>query len=494
MITFRSKYLQYGAKVFASCFLVGSLVLFSTYATRLSVLEVSGSFGIDAVCVELESLQAQEGSLLAGSSVPLWYLIRETGADCYLRCKSEYWATGESNAASEVMAGLVSGVWPDAFDYGICPECDGEESSSCSVCCFDPGSWVLAGDGYAYYKPAVSRGQAVPVVVPVQDSSDGQAWGITHKLTVEAVQARHFQPDYSAVSPWGDVRVQDYHGQVVSISQGAGDGLYALTYGGDVEGLAISGDDFFAHVPTMLPGDSCTGTVSVSNEGDQPVHINLSMLGVRDELPSELLDGARLSVGLSDRDDPALLFDGSLKQLVSGESVSLGTISPGQTDDLLFSFSLPSSLDNQVAGAVGEVRFQFEASVDSPDQGADDDGSGDDGAQGGVQDGSAQGDGAQDGGGGTGVDDAAEGGVGSLAGDDGELAEGNSSATTEGASNSVAKGSAASAVKGALAKTGDFLAPVAPGLAFVFAASAVIALLCAFVRLHADDSAGDSRL
>ena len=62
----------------------------------------------------------------------------------------------------------------------------------------DGGLWMVAQDGYAYYKPVLRRGSSVVLEEAVHDAFEGRAESFSHIFTVEAVQARHMDPDYGA--------------------------------------------------------------------------------------------------------------------------------------------------------------------------------------------------------------------------------------------------------------------------------------------------------
>lgn len=424
------------AKVFLACFLLGNLVVFSSYAARLSAVELEQSFGVDAVKVEVDCLRPENKLLLPGSSVPLHFFIRETGADCYIRCKAEYRMEDPSGAE-----GLVVPV-----DYAGM---------------LDGGLWTVAQDGYAYYKPVLRRGSSVVLEEAVHDAFEGAAESFSHVFTVEAVQARHMSPDYGAASPWGDIRIQEYQGQTVVFQQGTGEAPYSLSYSQD-EGFSVSDGGLFGRFATMVPGDERSGTVVVRNTGSKPARMFFWVTLPKNATSEVLIEKVYLRVFADEADGERVLYEGSLAGVTSVQKLSLGELAAGQSQELGFRLSLPASLDNGVAAASGSLGFRFQAqsAEDSgwPDGDAAD---GADDASGG-QDGSAGGGFAQsDGGSGSSVEAA-----------DGTDATG--TATTEGA------GQGSSAAKRGLAKTRDFLAPVVPALLAVAGVSALAALVSWF--------------
>lgn len=419
------------AKVFLACLLLGNLVVFSSYAARLSAVELEQSFGVDAVKVEVDASRPESDLLLPGQEVPLRFTIRENGTDCYIRCKAEY-RTGEPSP---------SGGRTVAVDYtGM----------------LDGSLWVQAADGYAYYKPVLRQGSFVVLEEAVRDVFDGAAESFSHVFTVEAVQARHMSPDYGAASPWGDIRIQEYQGQTVVFQQGTGEAPYSLSYSQD-EGFSVSDGGLFGRFATMVPGDERSGTVVVRNTGSKPARMFFWVTLPKDAASEVLTEKAHLRVFADEADGERTLYEGSLAGASSAQKLSLGKLGAGQAQDLGFRLSLPASLDNEVAAASGSLAFRFQA------QTAEDDGSPDGDAANEEDDVSG------------GRDDSDTAGIaqGDGNGPDAEADEGASDAT--GTATTEGAGKAASLAKRGLAKTWDFLSPVVPALAAVAAVSAFAA-------------------
>ncbi|MGN0261940.1 MAG: hypothetical protein ACI4B9_03725 [Eggerthellaceae bacterium] len=420
-----------------SCFLLGNLVVFSSYAARLSSVELEQSFGVDAVKVEVDCLRPENKLLLPGSSVPLHFFIRETGADCYIRCKAEYRMEDPSGAEGRVVSVDYAGM-------------------------LDDGLWAVAQDGYAYYKPVLHRGSSVVLEEAVRDAFEGDAESFSHIFTVEAVQARHMDPDYGAASPWGDIRIQEYKGQAVVFRQGNGDTPYSLSYSQD-GGFTVSDGGLFGEFATMVPGDERSGKVEVRNTGSKPAQMLFWVSAPEGQATETLRDSARLKVSVSSEQGAKTLFEGNLQQACASEKLRLGELGAGESRDMEFTLFLPASLGNEAAAQSGTMAFRFQAQPveagepsGGDDSGGSPDGPGDQGASGG--NGQLEGDGADD--------------SGSQVSADGSDASG--AATTEGVRQ------LASTAKRSLAKTRDFLAPVVPALIAVAGVSTLAAFLSWF--------------
>lgn len=418
-------------KVFIACLLLGNLVVFSSYAARLSSVKLEHSFGVDAVKVEVDAVRPEKDLLLPGQKVPLRFTIRENGADCYIRCKSEYRTGASSSREGQTVAVDYAGMLDDAL-------------------------WAVAADGYAYYKPVLHRGSSVELEEAVRDVFEGGVGSFSHVFTVEAVQARHMSPDYQAASPWGDIRIREYQGQTVVFQQGSGELPHSLSYSQD-EGFSVSDGGLFGQFATMVPGDERSGVVVVRNTGSKPAQMLFWVTLPQDASSEVLKEEARLRVFTDEGGREHTLYEGSLAGASSAQKLSLGKLGAGQAQDLGFRLFLPASLDNEVAAASGSLAFRFQA------QTAEDDGS---------PDGDAANEEADVSGG---RDDSDAAGIAQGDGDgpDAEADEGASDAT--GTATTEGAGKAASWAKRGLAKTWDFLSPVVPALAAVAAVSAFAA-------------------
>ncbi|MDO4501815.1 MAG: hypothetical protein Q4D06_01405 [Coriobacteriia bacterium] len=142
-------------------------------------LTVTNHLSLDTVDIAIEQTKASAVALESGESYPHSALIRNLGADCYLRVRAEA-ASGERSTALTTLKGL------------------------------DSRSWIQAGD-YLYYRPVLAEGKQVDfsqqVSNPWPDATPDDRLTLT--VTAEAVQARNFRPDYTSASPWGEIAVEE---------------------------------------------------------------------------------------------------------------------------------------------------------------------------------------------------------------------------------------------------------------------------------------------
>lgn len=76
----------------------------------------------------------------------------------------------------------------------------------------DPEKWVLAGDGYFYYKEILKTGESVDlftgVTIPPEWNNAYANCKFTVDVQADGIQAKNFTPDFNTDSPWGDVEIE----------------------------------------------------------------------------------------------------------------------------------------------------------------------------------------------------------------------------------------------------------------------------------------------
>lgn len=209
-----------------------------TIAVSACAIALAGTIGIAAsftsqgsaeatvrtgvVGIELAEVAPQPDRLLVtGSLVETDTSVTNTGEDAWIRCRVDYSVDG--------------GVMGKAqWTGGEAVDCEG---------------WMLADDGWWYSTEPVESGSTLPfettiafpifeqvaegsgfVWEPVTGEIDNAKWKtpspdpdddaalmtycgaegsvLTETVTAHAVQAKNFEPDFDASSPWGDVEVE----------------------------------------------------------------------------------------------------------------------------------------------------------------------------------------------------------------------------------------------------------------------------------------------
>ena len=140
----------------------------------------------------------------------------------------------------------------------------------------------------------------------------------------------------------------------------ADEGDYLVEYKGLAEKLVTVSDDFFAHFPELLPGDTVSGSVSILNSSEYPQEIffyTKPTPASENEKADELL--YLLNLTITSKNTGETLYDGILHADKLNDPISLGTFNPGESDALLFSVRVPLSLDEEYLNLNNEVHWVF---------------------------------------------------------------------------------------------------------------------------------------
>lgn len=122
-------------------------------------------------------------------------------------------------------------------------------------------------------------------------------------------------------------------------------------------GSEYSASDLFTDFKDVMPGDTRTGTVEISNTGGSRVQIYLRALGAQ-EGTEDLLRQMHLTVEKDRETLSSASADspGGLEQWIL-----LGTFVPGESRTLRLTLEVPLAMDNDAAGRVGLIDWQFRA-------------------------------------------------------------------------------------------------------------------------------------
>lgn len=220
--------------------------------------------------------------------------------------------------------------------------------------------WVKRGE-YYYCTEILKRKESVDLFQTVSVPSDwtelynGQGLGIS--VRAEAIQAANFQPDFSAMSPWGNQKIQQcVHEQDGNASCRNVNAELSVELSGKAQRLMAVPGDFFANIGTAMPGDRFEDTVLISNTTDQEAEIffRTSVEG-QNRSQMELLNGISLSIYLG----KTKIYHGPLNSSQLKNNYSLGIYRPGQEEDFKFILDIPAEWDNAYALRDADVQWFF---------------------------------------------------------------------------------------------------------------------------------------
>ena len=297
------------------------------------------------VDIQLQEYQLQEGKevlwqgtpiVLPGMEISKIPRITNHGNDCYIRAKLTFTGTYQN-------AELEEGI------YG------------------QSNQWVHAQDGYYYYREVLASTKCVDLFEGIKIPEDfpqeeGKNFGL--QIDVDAVQSANFQPDYSQVSPWGDVEILDCGKEGLydlTLLKQADQAEFAVVYEGETSRLFTNGIDFFHNFPALLPGDTYTDTALLQNISDKPVKLYFHTEQMED---SSLLDKLQLTISFSGK-EKRQIYQGSLCGTEISQEFLLTTIPAGESRELVFTLEVPAELNNEYSISKALVKWVFAADQES---------------------------------------------------------------------------------------------------------------------------------
>lgn len=137
-----------------------------------------------------------------------------------------------------------------------------------------------------------------------------------------------------------------------------------VTYSGNsgefvfAPGSEYSPTDLFTEFKSVMPGDSITQQINVTNKASNKVKVKIYMrsLGSKDDFLSKL----KLKVAHSANNDMAYMFDAAANETAGlTDWVCLGTLYSGGSVNLDVTLEVPIELDNSAMDKVGVIDWEF---------------------------------------------------------------------------------------------------------------------------------------
>ena len=279
---------------------------------------------------DTEELWEDNPTVLPGDVVSKIPRVHNDGNDCYIRAKITIRDTSEITESS--LLGITD-------------------------------LWHKAPDGYYYYTKVLPHGedvdifQAVSIPVDLPDDNQGQLFHVD--IDVDAIQSKNFTPEFDTASPWGRVEILECkkEGQYdISTFKQAGNLSFKIEYQGDAKKLIKNHDDFFANIPYIMPGDTYSDAVSISNDGNKDMQIYFRSAA---DDPSDLLDKIQLTITTEIDGAAKAFYQGSLRAAQLSDNVILGTIPAGEKGSFNFTISVPAELNNEYTIQSSQLKWIF---------------------------------------------------------------------------------------------------------------------------------------
>ena len=210
--------------------------------------------------------------------------------------------------------------------------------------------WVEIGDYYYLTRQATS-GEVFDVFKSITAPSSWDHDGNTQIVMVlqaDAIQAAHFNPDFSSETPWGAVAIEDFADSDYQVDTESHSSAVTISYDG-VAGQYISvPENFLARLNLLAPGDSVESEITVSNT-DSKEHEFWTSVDVAD---SRLGDALVLKIVKGGE----VLYEGPLSEM---PDLSLGKYAPGASEKISVTLSLPVETGNNAGGIGGTINWKF---------------------------------------------------------------------------------------------------------------------------------------
>ena len=246
-----------------ACTVCGATAI-GAYAAFVDSIAIDSSIQMGLVNIDLKEYQEDKSSgklvdyvngtanepkiVLPSEQISKIPKVTNKGEDCYLRASFTY------SGATDELEGLsdddLTGMTED---------------------------WEKIGD-YWYYKNVLKKGESTDIFQGISVPADWTEAHASQELKVnvraEAIQAKNFKPDYSAMSPWGNHTIElaltEDDGEVTEVQKNV---KLSVEFNGDAHKLVAAPKNFFQNFGTMMPGDTFSDSVKLSNTTDKEAEL-----------------------------------------------------------------------------------------------------------------------------------------------------------------------------------------------------------------------------
>lgn len=211
-----------------------------------------------------------------------------------------------------------------------------------------------------YYKGVLSAGDSADVFdgiyIPEAWTNDNSS-SFQINLTADAIQAENFEPDFARDYPWGSVEIEEAkpedgitYGSVKQVKQ-----THKLVYKGNCT-FEVSSEDFFANFDYMMPGDTFSDKITLTNNGSKDIKLYFRSAASGKSQP-DLLGNIGLSIKVGGR----AYYSGNLKADKLKEYGVLTTLKAGESKTMSYELVIPEKLQNEFSVENDSVLWKFKA-------------------------------------------------------------------------------------------------------------------------------------
>lgn len=198
---------------------------------------------------------------------------------------------------------------------------------------------------------------AMPLLPPAWPAPDGDGLAYAE----EAQDA----PKESSKTPEEGSENSD-EGKTASEGPGQGapsplpSGSYKITYRNAEEGFAASADDLFSHFGRLVPGESRTTSLLVSNESSSAIEVYLTGSLESDRTLGETSDfGSKALLSISSEEGG--IYSGSLASAALSDGILFASLDAGASSSVEISVTVPADAGNEYALMDADAVWTFSA-------------------------------------------------------------------------------------------------------------------------------------
>ena len=318
--------------------------IFAAFTDSVSVINHLETGDVDIGISEYSVLDGQETAYMSpetvtpGDTISKIPRITSYSAPCWIRARISF--TNSQEGLEGLSEELVDGIGK---------------------------GWKRAGKYYYYTRP-LEKGESADlfnsVTIPADWTSDHNSQSLGLTIRADAIQSANFTPDFDAMSPWGNQKIElcvhEVDDTVVLRTQSIQN---SVVYEGNAHKLVAAPDDFFSSFGVLMPGDSVSDSVEIKNTTDNNAEI-FFYAGYENQTDEQvdLLKALEIQIRYGGKE----IYKGKLTEESLNTGISLGTYAPGQGGKMDFTITMPSSLGNAYARRNADVKWVFMVNEDTP--------------------------------------------------------------------------------------------------------------------------------
>ena len=221
-----------------------------------------------------------------------------------------------------------------------------------------PGEWEKHGE-YYYYKDPVAKDGVIKVFetlkIPEYIEKMTNEKEIQLEIKADAVQAKHFTPDYTEEDPWQGITPE--RSTEIEYDITSNQSKITVTLEGDTENDVSVPSDFLKNMERAMPGDSYTSSIEINNKDKKSARYYMEI-----DTDTDLLD--QLDLIITDESGKTI-YQG---KMTKSSKMFLGEYLLNESKKLNYTVKIPKELTNKYANLVPNVNFIFTAEYDEKDK------------------------------------------------------------------------------------------------------------------------------